>query len=172
MKFTKLLMAILIVVPFLGACQADVEDLSDPRDAIKGLYRVTDNENQSYDVNIIKDNTDDTKQRIFIDNFHGEDGDGNLGQVSTSEMFSAKFIAGTNESVIQMEKRTISKGADEITIEEGSGTVYSSNVKSFTIKYKLAYGQDPGNWYTANFAEHNQNPAKKKKSAKAKKELQ
>jgi hypothetical protein len=45
-------------------------------------------------------------------------------------MFHARFIGGTSESAIVMDLQSITQGADEITIEEGSGTVYASNVKS------------------------------------------
>ncbi|MFN8254642.1 MAG: hypothetical protein U0W24_03075 [Bacteroidales bacterium] len=73
MKLTKFLLALLLVIPLFQACQADITDLEDPRDAIAKTWRATDNSGSAgalgYDVTISKDLNETTQ--VLFNNFHG-----------------------------------------------------------------------------------------------------
>lgn len=164
MKITKFLIAIFLLAPMMQSCMDDVTELDDPRDAICKKYRVTDSEGYSWDSEIIKSSAD--KQTVYIWNLHGLDGDGTVGQIPTSEMFTAKFAAGTNQSVLTMDNKTLTKNGEDKTIVSGTATILASNINEFTLSYSLKEGADPAVDYTASFGPHSTTPVKKKRPIK------
>lgn len=152
MKFVKFLLAIVIIVPFLGACQADLEDTGDPRDVIVKTWRVSDDHPDHaagtyYDVRISKDANEPTQ--IIINNIHE---------------------LGTNIDVVAtLANRTISITSQEVpggyTIA-GGGTVSSDNANIDLICTETTLDE------TITVNSHFGPLVKKKKKTQAKKALQ
>lgn len=169
MKITKFFIVLLIVLQFFTACQDDITELSDPRDAICVGYRVTElldnGEDFYYDCELIKSSED--QQTVYIWNLNGIDGDASVGQIPTSEMFTGKLAAGTNKSVLTLDRKTLKKDDEDITILEGSATINAEDITRFTLTYKIQYATDPAKTITADFGLHQQDPTKKKKAKKA-----
>jgi hypothetical protein len=136
MKITKFLMVFLLLIPFLQACQGDITDLADPRDAVTKLWRVTET-GQSYDCTITKDANEST--RVIFSNFH------NLGSVTTTKVYAT--LAG---KTLTIPTQVIDAG--DYTISNGVGTI-SSDLKDIDFTYTVQPGADPSDDFTANFGE-------------------
>jgi hypothetical protein len=145
MKISKFLMALLLLVPFFQACQNDLTDSGDPRDAIAKQWRVTERgTSQEYDCTITKDANDITK--IYISNFH------NL--QSTDKLYAV--FDGVN---FQIPDQTLD-GIDNFT--NASGIL--NNAKSITFTYSWEDGNAPAEEFIVDFGPM---PSVKKKSTKA-----
>ncbi len=140
MKITKFLMAILLLVPFLQACQEDISDLDDPRDAIAKEWRVTDDSGtytgtNGYDVTIYKDANDVTKVYFGGTNgFHALD--------LTDKLYAT--IAGNNLTIASQ----VVDGGD-YTIR-GTGVI-SSDSKRIDFHYFIKPGSDPEDEFNGDF---------------------
>ena len=136
MKITKFLMAFLLIVPFFQACQDDISELDDPRDAVVKKWRVTDNTGTGalgYDVTISKDANETT--RVLFSNFH------NLGT-------SDKLYATIANKTLTIPSQVL----DETYTVIGSGTI-SNDLKSISFSYSIDPNGDGPEDYTATFGE-------------------
>ena len=122
MKFTRILLALLIAVPFVYSCQADIEDTGDLRDPLVRLWRVTDDYDpvgaNGYDVTIRKDATEQT--RILFDNFGGWGTQDDL------------YGLVVSETSITIPSQTL----DGTYTIQGSGTI-SSSKENITFTYSV-----------------------------------
>ena len=123
-------MSMFLAAVVFQSCLDDITDLSDPRDAVAKMWRVSDsgNPNADYDVTITKDPTELTK--VLFVNFH------NLG---TSET-----VYGTlSSSIITIPQQTTISG---YTID-GEGTIFSDKIE---WEYTVDEGDGPVD-FTATF---------------------
>jgi hypothetical protein len=137
MKITKFLMAFLLLIPFFQACQDDISDLEDPRDAIAKSWHVTES-TYEYTCRIGKDAAEIT--RVYFYYVAPETGFHNLG-------LSDKLYATLSGNLLTIAPQTI----DGYTIS-GSGTI-ASDLKSITFNYTVQEGADDPVDYTALFGE-------------------
>jgi hypothetical protein len=138
MKLVKILMGLIILIPFLQACQDDISDLDDPRDAIVKLWRVTDNSDtyagtNGYDVTISKDNTEIT--RVLFTNFH---------YLGTSDKLYATLAGSTLTIPTQV--------LDQTFTISGTGLI-ANDLNSIDFNYSVQEGSDPAKNFTAHFGE-------------------
>jgi|GEM_PF-2055292 hypothetical protein len=128
MKIYRFLLAILMILPLLQACQGDITDLEDPRDAIVKQWRVTDDSEPAgkngYDVTISKDIIEST--RVLFTNFHG---------IKSVNKLYAKLAGLT----LTIPNQTL----DGVDIFEGEGII-SDDFKTITFSYTY----DDGNVVT------------------------
>ena len=136
MKQTKFLFALIMIIPLFQACQADITDLEDPRDAITKTWRATDNSGTAgglgYDVTISKDLNESTQ--VLFDNFHG------LGTVDKLKA----TLAGTTLTIPNQQ-------LDGTYTVSGSGTI-SADLKKIEFSYSIDEGDGPYN-VVANYGE-------------------
>lgn len=140
MRITKLFMALLILVPFLQSCQADIEDLADPRNAIAKQWSVVDNTvtgANGYWVVISKDANDKTK--IILNNFHNLGDDINVSAtmanynitIPSQSVPGGYTLEGSGE--IANDQKTIRFECDETTVD-GTVTIVSEFGKQIVKK--------------------------------------
>jgi len=129
-KIGLILMSGFLIAVVFQSCTDDQSALTDPRDAIAKMWRVTeDGTGQSYDVTITKDPTELTK--VWFENFH------NLGS-------SEKVYATLASSILTIPQQTT---ASDYTID-GEGTISSDKI---SFEYSVAEGSDPKEDFTSTF---------------------
>jgi len=135
-KIGIILMSMFLTAVVFQSCQIDDQSaLTDPRDAIAKMWRVSDSgdPNADYDVTIAKDGTDVTK--ITLDNFHN---------LQTTQKVSAILAS----KIITIPMQDIIEGSTTYTID-GEGVISNDN-ESIVFEYTINDGDGEVN-YIAGF---------------------
>ena len=132
MKLMKILFGLLLLIPFLWACQDDVSDSENPRDKILKEWRVVESGGREYTATIKPDAND--VNMIYIENFH------DLGS-------NQKLHATVVDKNITISDQTLDN-IDNFT--DASGTI-SSNFEEIVFNYMWDDGNAAPEQFTATF---------------------